>query len=187
MTVRHSGSAPDFVHVCGPYRVQVLSQLYGEAEQRDCFCVAECISPFDSQFKFGQYHEHEEFIVALQAIFEPTQSRTSLLSVIGNIKDEQVLESDDDGITQQVIGRKGIALNKAMAVPNPVILKPYRTFLEIDQPESPFILRVARQEKGLPQVALFEADGGRWKIEAISRIRTWLQNKIGTLDVVILG
>ena len=41
-------------------------------------------------------------------------------------------------------------------------LRPYRTFKEIDQPESQFLLRL--NENG--NIGLFEADGGMWKLEA---------------------
>jgi len=66
------------------------------------------------------------------------------------------------------------------AVPNPVTLLPYRTFNEIAQPPGRFVLRmksgVASGQR--PAVALFEADGGAWQLEAIRRIRDWLRMNV---------
>ena len=46
-------------------------------------------------------------------------------------------------------------------VPNPVTLRPFRTFIEVEQPESKFIFRM--REGG--RCAIFEADGahGSWR------------------------
>jgi hypothetical protein len=66
-------------------------------------------------------------------------------------------------------------------IPNPVKLSPFRTFIEVEQPESLFVLR---GRKG-PQWALFEADGGLWKIKAIQNIKNWLEKK--ELNVPIIA
>jgi len=71
--------------------------------------------------------------------------------------------------------RKGGACLEAAAVPNPVMLAPYRTFPEVEQPASPFVLRLKQgPEGGRPSLALFEADGGKWQLEAVKRVRTYL-------------
>lgn len=61
-----------------------------------------------------------------------------------------------------------------MRVPNPVELAPYRTFLEVEQPESQFIFRM----KDGPRCAIFEADGGAWRNQAITNIREYLKNEL---------
>lgn len=72
-------------------------------------------------------------------------------------------------------------------VPNPVILRPCRTFTEIEQPYSPFILRVADG----PKAALFCADSGAWKLEDIKKIKEYLSQKLGkeiaTEEVIIIA
>ncbi|MEG2294316.1 MAG: hypothetical protein RR936_08180 [Carnobacterium sp.] len=50
-------------------------------------------------------------------------------------------------------------------------MQPYRTFLEVPQPESAFIFRL--DDEG--RCALFEADGGLWKNEAILNVRKYLE------------
>jgi hypothetical protein len=52
-----------------------------------------------------------------------------------------------------------------------VVLAPYRTFVEVTQPESDFVFRM---QNG-PRCALFEADGGAWKLTAMRHIKEYLQ------------
>ena len=50
-------------------------------------------------------------------------------------------------------------------------LAPYRTFPDVAQPESTFILRMkGGSEHQAPTAALFEADGGKWALMAVERI-----------------
>lgn len=65
-------------------------------------------------------------------------------------------------------------------MPNPVYLAPYRTFAEIEQPVSKFVFRM---ESG-PKAALFEADGGAWKNEAILKIKEYLQKELSGIKTV---
>jgi len=56
---------------------------------------------------------------------------------------------------------------------------PFRTFREVLQPASPFVLRVqAGAQGGLPTVGLFEADGGAWRLSAVEGIRGWLAHEL---------
>ena len=59
-------------------------------------------------------------------------------------------------------------------VPSPADLQPYRTFLEVPQPESQFIFRI--NERG--NCALFEADGGLWKYHAMESIKLFLEDAL---------
>ena len=63
-----------------------------------------------------------------------------------------------------------------------VTLKPFRTFREIEQPESEFILRY--QNRNGIEAALFEGDGGCWKLDAILRIKEWLSDKT---EIPVIG
>lgn len=75
-----------------------------------------------------------------------------------------------------------------MIVPNPVILRPYRTFLEVEQPESKFIFRIKEGRDGTPMFKLIEADGGLWKYEAVASIKAFLKERIDSnLDIAIIG
>lgn len=58
-----------------------------------------------------------------------------------------------------------------------VHLQPYRTFLEVAQPASDFLLRIDKD--GHP--ALYEADGGAWKLEAKRSIAAYLGGQLADL------
>lgn len=58
-----------------------------------------------------------------------------------------------------------------------VMLRPFRTFLEVEQPESEFLLRVDLDEG----IGFFEADGGIWKLEAKKNIADYFLKNMGDL------
>jgi hypothetical protein len=72
-----------------------------------------------------------------------------------------------------------VAFREQVEVKARLSLKPIRTFRELDQPASDFIFRV----KNGGGFALFEADGGAWKIAAINAIAAWLKNRLHTSEV----
>ena len=102
-----------------------------------------------------------------------------VVDVISNIREEQVKQSQDNGLAQTVTARVNVAIADAVEVPRTVTLAPYRTFREIQQPHSQFVLRLTAKPGELPQVGLFEADGGMWKNDAIENIMAYLQEHFG--------
>ena len=56
-------------------------------------------------------------------------------------------------------------------------LRPFRTFQEVEQPESEFLLRM--DEEG--NIGLFEADGGMWKLTARQTIKAFLEANLSDL------
>lgn len=169
---------PAMIHVVNEGQVLLLSEIFGDEKKRDCFLIASFGPLLGSSFNFGQYYDQEQFIVGLMSLFEPTPIRAEVLKVIGTIKENQVREFSDDGVSQSVSAKAGIALVSEIPVPSPVTLRPYRTFREIAQPESLFILRVRKGKDERPQCALFEADGGRWKLTAIQSIKEYLEDLV---------
>ena len=91
----------------------------------------------------------------------------------------------DDGISQAVQSRKGIALVENVPIPSVVELQPYRVFREIDQPLSPFIVRARAKDGSPPSVALFEAGGEQWRLEAMQRIKTFLREHLPERTVIL--
>lgn len=84
----------------------------------------------------------------------------------------------DNGVTQEVSVRRGVALKEQQTVQPIVHLQPYRTFLEVKQPASDFLLRIDKD--GHP--ALYEADGGAWKLEAKRNIAGYLSAQLADLE-----
>ena len=73
--------------------------------------------------------------------------------------------------------RQGVALNAVVEIKPRVMLRPFRTFLEVEQPESEFLLRVDPDEG----IGFFEADGGIWKLEAKKNIADYFLKNMGDL------
>ena len=98
----------------------------------------------------------------------------------------QGVSSVDNGISQEVSVKTGAVLKEQQTVQPIVHLQPYRTFLEVEQPVSDFLLRLDKE--GHP--ALYEADGGAWKVVAKRSIAAYLAEKLADQvergDVVVL-
>lgn len=179
-----SGDDVLIIHVNSHSAVTVHGTLIGSFEQRKTYLRAELQAV--QSFNFGQYYQPEDFIVGLQAFFIPDETTAAILSIVGNIKDSIVASYSDDGVSQAVKIRQGVQRVENTPVPNPVLLRPYRTFREIDQPASRFLLRMrsGASSDSPPTIALFETDGGEWRLQAISRIRDWLAENTEKITII---
>jgi len=171
-------------HVVGPTRVELLGPVSGAFRQRATLATADLGLFGATAFEFGRWHDMETFIIGLQAAFVHTGELAAVLKLIGNVKDEAVRQTTDDGVTQSVVAKQGAVMVAEVPVPNPVTLAPYRTFREVYQPESRFILRL---RSGGPTCALFEADGGAWKLEAVAAVKTWLVDALVDTQVAVIA
>jgi len=175
------------VHVVDQAHVDLVSKLEGEFHQRHRYLRAEFESLFGGGFGFGKYLDYETFVIGLQSLFVQTEQRDAIVMLMAGISENQVKNTFDDGLAQSVTVQAGVALVGTQKVPNPVALKPFRTFREIDQPESLFVLRLVAGEGSKPKAALFEADGGAWRLIAIDRIALYLRDRLKLLDVAVLA
>ena len=82
--------------------------------------------------------------------------------------------------------KTGIASKGEAIVPSPVTLKPFRTFVEVEQPLSNFVFRMKQDRYDGIQCALFEADGGAWKIAAMREIKTYLKEQLEGMEGFIV-
>lgn len=166
---------PMIIHIASPTSVYLYRSLN---EDRDRECLA-AVAPRIPQFSFGQFMDAETFTIKLMSMFKDTigedgrNDRDKVLKYIGTAETGSLQAYGDDGVSQSVTIQKTTTSKEAAIVPNPVIMFPYRTFLEVDQPGSPFIFRMKDGPSGMT-AALFEADGGMWQIEAVDNIRLYL-------------
>ncbi len=126
---------------------------------------------------FDRWLPYEDMMIMLKSRFVETPELLQVVQLLGTITNEKSAQAVDDGFTQTVVVRKGIALKDNKVVKPIVKLKPYRTFNEVEQPESEFLLRLS--ENGT--VALFEADGGAWKLEARRNIASYIKEELKEL------
>ena len=72
-------------------------------------------------------------------------------------------------------------------VPSPCVLRPYRTFVEVMQPASSFIFRLEQGREQTVNAAIIEADGGAWKLDAVSNIIVYLAKELAGTGVKVIG
>lgn len=150
-----------FVIVDGPEQVRLLSPLKGYHRKREALIVAKLARP---AFPFGSWMVIEDFVIRVQTAFADTPDKDKVLAIAGNVREEAVRTSTDDGVTQTVATRVGIARAAEVEIPKLVVLKPWRTFCEVEQPASSFLFRMkGGSQEQRPCAALFEADGGSWR------------------------
>jgi len=160
------------IHVVSPDTVTIYSALGVDDRERESYLTSILIS---DPFRFGRFMDIEMFVIALQSQFIQDETTAAILKVVGNLTEEAEQRVLDDGVSQTVTAKAGIAKVENVHVPNPVILRPFRTFREVEQPSSKFVFRMKKSRDGEgPQCALFEADGGAWKHVAMERISGFL-------------
>lgn len=167
-----------YIHIVSPTRVELLSAL--EGYRRIMYVAAEPLIP---DISYNRFLDTENFNILLQSSFVENEDRNILLQFSGNVQENMNKQTMDDGVTQVVAMKTGVATVENVRVPNPVTLIPYRTFVEIDQVESKFIFRA---QEG-PKCALFEADAGAWRNVAMKRIKEYLVNELSDFEIGILA
>jgi len=169
------------IHIKSHDKVEVVSAVNGEWIQRHEYLTA---STTPKQYPFGRYLSIEEFIIAVQSFFLQDDTTAMLLALVGNLSDDTAVRYQDDGITQEVTAKVGIARIGNVPLPNPVVLAPYRTFLEVAQPSSKFVFRLKKGDSG-PMAMLVEADGGNWQLQCIKLIRDYLRVTLPTGTTIL--
>ncbi len=165
------------IHVSSPECVRLYSML-------DLDRVREYMVEVNAQvpeFRYGRYMDHESFLIALQSKFIQNDDRDLLLRFTGTVENGTVAQYGDDGVTQKATIKTGIASKGEAVVPNPVRLRPFRTFVEVEQPESAFVFRMREDGGSGVECAIFEADGGAWKNAAMKNIKEYLQFELSDL------
>lgn len=162
------------IQISSPDNVLVWSPLNND-RKRELYLEARAILP--NNIRYDSFLDTERFNIMLQSSFVNKGDKERLLKYTGLVKDEAVKSVGDDGIGQQVTIKTGVASVGQAIVPNPVQLAPYRTFPEVKQPLSSFIFRM----KEGPAAAIYEADGGAWRNEAIQNIKKYLEEELKEL------
>lgn len=173
-----------YVHVESPTQVTV-SELACDKWGRRQMHIA-CKLPDYGKFRFGEYMGQEAFIIGVQAFFDREHSADmpEILKIAASLKAEAVSQADDNGIAQSVTLRKGVVLAEKTTVKGIVKLRPYRTFREVEQPESAFIFRLRTKEGETPTLALFAADADMWQAEAMQSIKAYLKSRLAGVEII---
>lgn len=167
------------VHIRSHAEVHVYSELRTDMD-RHHYITCKAMVP---NIAFERFLDLENFNIMLQSCFLENLDRAAVLKVVGNVKEDNVRTTGDNGVAQVVTAKAGVATVGDVLVPNPVALCPFRTFPEVEQPESKFVFRM---QEG-PAAALFEADGGKWKIFAMQNIKEYLSEALEGHNVKIIS
>jgi len=178
---------PAIILVADHTRVDAIGKTVDEWRRRDNYFRAQL--PSDAaRFRFGQYLDPEEFVIGMLTLFEDADyvhsDHRKVVKLVSGLVAEAVSISNDDGFSQQVITKQGMAMKNEEKVSPRVTLSPWRTFREISQPSSEFVLRLRSRAGQTPVCALFEADGGEWKNTALKNIKEYLAKELPTADIV---
>lgn len=168
------------IHVVSPEEVKLFSCL-NDNRRREYLVYVKAQVP---EFRYESFIDHETFCINVQAKFldDPKTDKAILLQFAGTVEQGSVAEYGDDGVTQKATVRTGIASKTDAVVPNPVKLRPYRTFVEVEQPVSEFIFRMKQDKYDGINCAIFEADGGAWKNAAMKSIKEYLEFELAAVS-----
>ena len=161
--------APLFVEVQSPTRVIVYGCPDGSCVRTTYYCAE-----YEGPVFRGGYTGYEETIIKLRSMFLPSEGRDYLLDLLSRMDMNSGATSEDNGVTQSVTVRQGIALKDSTVIKPIVKLRPYRSFAETEQVESEYLLRVDPNGK----IGLFEADGGMWQLGAKRNIAVYIRDML---------
>lgn len=161
-------------HVVSPTCVRLYAPADGSFKTRPEIMEAK---PLLRDIPFGRFISGEEMVILLQTCFERNVGDwAKVVAVAGNVTAGSTRDYTDDGVSQAVTAKVGVASKADVVMPNPVLLAPFRTFPEVSQPISQFVFRAkSNGPDAAPTFALFEADGGAWRNVAMAEIADWLQ------------
>ena len=131
-------------------------------------------------FPFGQFMDHETFIIKLMTQFVWTPELSAFIAKVRTLKSENSVQTDDNGTVSKVTRKEGIELDIPREINS---LQPYRTFSEVEQPKTPFIFR-ATLKNGEPSCALLECDGGAWLNQVRINIKAYLETALPDIPVL---
>lgn len=115
----------------------------------------------------------EEAQIALRTRFQETDDTLYAMKLLSDISCGAKVVYNDNGIATTVTTQKGVALQTNEQIRPLIKLRPYRTFQEVEQPESIFLIRL--NDRG---ISFTEADGGMWKLKARETIKAFLEEKL---------
>ena len=171
-----------FLRIVSPAAVELLEEFSGEKSVRTCYLKAGLQNDAEP-FEFGSFMDSESFIIGLMSVFEETADRAKVIEFASGLVAESKLMKTDTGGTTKVQANQGVVSTSGATDPGVVVLKPFRTFRQIPQPQSAFIFRYRAHGDEI-ELALIEADGGAWKHEAMKNIAEYFANEVPELKVL---
>lgn len=179
-----AGSVPEMiVHVESETEVRLVTVFNGDMARWELIKVKARVP----DIALNRFLDQEAFIIQMQSMFKETEDKTIVMQVVGNVENKTVENYGDDGVSQKATIKTGIVNVEDVIVPNPVTLRPFRTFHEVEQQDIEFVFRMRNGSNGI-SCALFEADGGAWKFRAVHSIAEYLKKELeGVGNIAVLS
>jgi hypothetical protein len=190
--LEHEAPGGMLIHIVNYGEVSVVLKASDEWKRR--VKLIEVKLPAYEGFPFNKYISHEDFVIKLQQNFVPMDNAAAveggsvqesdfnyLARISSTITASAVTGSETDGIAQNVSVKRTVnsGLKELAELRRTVALAPYRTFMELPQPVSTFLFRAKDMGEGsIPNLGLFEVDGGMWRKIAVGSIRQYLEEKL---------
>ena len=135
-------------------------------------------------FDFGHWMDQETFLINLYTQFDRDMDDFKrLVGYASKVVNDESISQTDDGISQKAVLKSGIHSEESSELaPSIVNLRPYRTFRDIEQPVGMFVFRMKKGPAGV-SFALFEADGGAWRLVAMASVVSFLRERLSGVTV----
>lgn len=148
----------------------------GFGKRRHLLAVAEVVPP--QPMVFQQWVSVESALIEIQSCCTADWDAGEVCKLLGNVRDEVIRTQRDDGVTQVATVQESVGIDATMPVPTHATLALFRTFPEVGQPMSAFLLRLRRTEIDGVQARLFLADNERWRIKAVESVAAYLRGQV---------
>ena len=161
-----------FVNIPSPTNVTCFSQTdFTQRCVRAVFYSASAtdVPGWDAKVTLG----FEEAQIALRTRFQETGDSLYAMKLVNDISLGAKVIYNDNGVATTVTTKSGVSLQTNEAIRPIVKLRPYRTFQEVEQPESTFLIRI--NDRG---ISFIEADGGMWRLTARNTIKAFLEENL---------
>jgi hypothetical protein len=171
-----------FARIVSPVEVELLESFSGDQKMRTLYMRAKLVNDV-TPFRFGSFLDTESFVISMMSLFRETDDLEKVLAVASSLVSEAKVAKTDDKATTKTQANLGVINTSGVEIPKVVNLEPYRTFRQVAQPISSFIFRY-RSEGDEIGLALFEADGGAWKHEAMENIAKYFKDEVPELKII---
>lgn len=140
-------------------------------------------APPRTEVPLGRFQPIEEFMLMLKTCFVADAARDNLISVVGNVKFEDGIHVNDDGVSQEVSARTGVHFVEKLKLPSDLSLTRFESFPEIQDkiPARPYFLRLkveGDEKKVKPVAALFGVADPTVDLQIRHHIKAYLVEKL---------
>jgi len=166
--------------------IVVFSKFYNTKDLSRELFISVKAKKNENEFQFGQYLDIEKFRIAIATFFAKSTDKDILLDSISRVESGNIVISEDDGFSQQVSAKSGIARKATVTLPKYISLAPFRSFPEISPVEEDFLFRIrkGRSDDSVIECSLHRTGSIQWKSEISKQIKKWLSEKLKGWSIV---